>query len=503
MARDGEYLWVNKDAATLWTNSQALSIRKFIQKDRKKVWLKRLNFVPRKPLSWRLREYRAVPTRENDPGDLVPVRQHEVEQADSPEASNDSSPALTPSPDTSLSSFKNHLNPFLRTAGPISHRDRNLLHYYLSEVPGAIYGNSRNAPNCLGRDTTVVHVQKNPICMQWTLLMAETYLLGSAAAESSPTILARKVYLYRKMYEMVAVPKTRFIDAAIISLTVGAYTYSRDDGLAKAQNHLKGVRCLIEGRGGIARLVERTGFQVLNSFVCMGLGVGAIEGMALLEDAIASCSRGMRNMQRRQIQVQEAVTPYLAAADESCAQEQQVLKRYIAARNRALGPVSALRPFLQKPFYDAGLRSHMRSHVTLLWMLNKTLWDMREDYTASIHLLDELSRYVEAGDDTHQRLMCCMAAYSCSPSPEEQEELATLQTGESTLKCAAVYHIFVNFTRNICWESEVPLLISKWVEVVDVAELLLHLPDQSRRRVLAELSSWLVDDTHLERSEPM
>ena len=46
----------------------------------------------------------------------------------------------------------------------------------------------------------------------------------------------------------------------------------------------------------------------------------------------------------------------------------------------------------------------MSSHVAPLSMLNKTLWDLREDYTASTHLLDELSRYVEARDDTHQRL---------------------------------------------------------------------------------------------------
>jgi hypothetical protein len=500
MARDGEYLWVNKDAATLWTNPEALAIRKFIQKDRKKVRLKRLDFVPRRPLSWRLREHRAVTTGENDPRVLAPVRQHGAESVKSSEASKESSLALTLYQNVGLSSSKDHLDPFLRTAGPLSLRDRNLLHYYLAEVPGAVYGNSKNALNCLVRDTTVVHAQTNPICLQWTLLMAETYLRGSVAAESSPTILARKIYLYRKMYEMVTDPKTRFTDTTIISLTVGAYTDGRSGGLAKAQHHLKGVRCLIEGRGGIARLAERTGFQVLNSFVCMGLGVGAFEGIASLEEAVASFLRDMRSIQRWQIQVQEAVAPYLAAANESCAREQQVLKQYLAARNRALGPVSALRPFLQTPFYDAGLRPHMRSHMALLWMLNRILWDLCEDYTASTHLLDELSRYVEAGDDTHQRLLRCMTAADY-PSPE-LEELVTL-AGEPTLKCAAVYHVFVNCTRNIRWGPETPPLISKWFEVVDVVELLQLLPEQSKGRVLAELSSWLVGDAHLVRPEPM
>jgi hypothetical protein len=501
MARDGEYLWVNKDAATLWTNPEALAIRKFIQKDRKKVRLKRLNFIPRRPLSWRRRKYRAVTPGENDPGVLAPVRQHGAESVKSSEAPKESSPALTPYQNVCLSSSKDHLDPFLRTVGPLSLRDRNPLHYYLSEVPGAVYGTSKNALNRLVRDTTVVHVQTNPVCLQWSLLMAETYLRRSVAAESSPTILARTVYLYRKMYEMVTDPKTRFTDTAIISLTVGAYTDGRSGGLAKAQNHLKGVRCLIEEHGGTARLAERTGFQVLNSFVCMGLGVGVFGRTAALEDAIASFLRDMRGMQQWQPHVRKAVTwPYLAAADESCAREQQVLKRYTASRNRALGPLSALRPFLRTPFYEAGLRTHLRSHVALSWMLNKALWDLREDYTACTHLLDELSRYVEAGDDTHQRLMRCMTAADY-PSPE-LEELVTL-AGEPTLICAAVYHVFVNCTRNIRWEPETPSLISKWFEVVDVVELLLLLPEQSRWRVLSELSSWLVGDAHLARPEPM
>jgi hypothetical protein len=335
------------------------------------------------------------------------------------------------------------------------------------------------------------------------------------------------------MYEMVADPQTRYSDTTITALAFAAWAEGRASGLERAQSHLMGVKHLIEGRGGINRLPTLVGYPILNPFTWLGVGTSAFADTLSLGSAIASFLGMMREMQHWQQQyLQAMVWSHLPKISNSQGQEHD-LRRYMEARNFALGPLSALRPFLQVPFYDSAIRPQLRSHMALLWMLNKTLWELRGDHLLSSELLEELDRYITASDDVAQCLNSVVTDHS---SVLEMQKLG-LEKREPKLKATAVVHIFANCTRKIKWPptrdtasttkqlhdhdnppmdrwydtvpsttkigDEVISPIVRWFETVDAVELLHLLSEQRRQKVLDQLSAWLIgEDQAVQSSRP-
>jgi hypothetical protein len=523
-AQSGKYLWINRGVASITDTASTSEVNSFVQKDgkfHKRERLKKFQAsIKTGNLHWLRRVDRAtlphrgkvafMPYSETD-------GKHPAALRAVSSTSRDPMAYLMARQQVPTFPSNDNLDPFLPLAGPVTHRDRNMLHYYLSLMPSAVYGTSKDAPDCLVRDQTIPFVQMNDTWLRWVLVLAETHRLGTAAAEISPSILARKTYLYRIMFEMVANTETRYSDITITALSYASWAEGRSSTLEKAQNHLLGVKHLVQARGGFARLDLKISTPILYPFVWLGVGAGFFPDVRSLESAIAAFLRLMRSMQEWQWQYQQDfIWSYLADVADSRVQDHD-FQEYVQARTQAFGPLSALRPFLQVPFYDLTNRIQYRSHVTVLWMLNKTLWELRGDPSLCSRFLRELDRRVTDSDDTAQ---CLNRAVTGELDVLEIEKLG-LAKREPTLKATAVIHIIVCCAMRAKWPPEAYPPIPRWYdspsctteagdgfmptivrlfETVDGVELLQFLSEHRRQRVLAQLSVWLIGDKQTPQS---
>jgi hypothetical protein len=524
IAQSGKYLWINKGLTNITDTASTSEVNSFVQKDRKFHKRERLKkfqaSIKTGHLHWLRPGDRAtlphhgkaifVPNSETDSKDPATLRAI---------ASTSGDPIVDLIARQQVPTFpsKDNLDPFLPLAGTVTHRDRNNLHYYLSMMPSASYGTSKDAPDCIIRDQTIPFVQMNNTWLQWVLVSAETHRLGTTAAEMSPSILARKTYLYRIMFEMVANTETRYSDITITALSFASWAEGRSGTLEKAQNHLLGVKYLVQARGGLARLSPTTSAPVLYPFIWLGLRAGFFPEVMSLETAIAAFLRLMRSMQEWQQQYQQDVIwSYLADVADTRVQYRD-FQEYVEARTLAFGPLSALRPFLEVPFFDLANQIQFRSHVVVLWMLNKTLWELRGYPSLCCTFLRELDRNVTASDETTQHLN---KAVTGEWDVLEIEKLR-LARRKPTLKATAVVHIIASCAMRAKWPPKARPPIPRWYdptsstteagngfmptivrlfEAIDGVELLQFLPDRRQQRVLARLSAWLIGEMQTAQS---
>jgi hypothetical protein len=537
MAPDPSYLWINKDQKNIKDRQYDFQIKSFVQKQRRvhreKRSLKLGASTKGKHLEWGFREVGTVIGRREQKVCAVPESDVDFED---PYESFDGDKVLIlrgreflqpgPLPHEQVCVFpsEDHLDPFLRLAGKITSRDRALLHDYLTTTPAAVYGMSLHASDCIVRDQTIKFVQMNNTWLHWVLLPADWNRLGPVAAETSPRILARKTFLYREMYKMVTDAKTRHSDITITALGFAAWAEARSSSLARAMNHLLGVTHLVQGRGGLMRLPLMIRSPIPYPFIWMGIGGRAFPSVRALEYAIASFLWLMESMQGLHAQLLQDMMRSNTGVPRG---HQRSLKMYSRARREAFGPLATLRPFLQVPFFDSANRIQVRSHVALLWMLNRAMWELYDDLDECSDFLKELDRRGTTSDPSAQ---CPNNTVICPLNVVEMRNLAQTRR-KSTLKTHAIVHIFTMCSMTVNWPPArytAPVLtglrdapVVRWYdtteevdenlatpsvirlsETADVVELLQLLSPESMQQVLHQLSAWLQVDVHtVESSE--
>lgn len=311
---------------------------------------------------------------------------------------------------------------------------------------------------------------------------------------------------------MVTNAETRFSDITITALGFASWAEGRSSTLDRAQNHLLVVKFMVQVRGGLPKLRPAIRDPILYPFIWLGVGAGLFPDVGSLESAIDSFLCLMRSMQEWQREYQQDMQwSSLADAGESRISKDGS-QRYVQAREHAFGPMAALRPYLQVPFFDLENRIQMRSHMALLWWFNKTLWELRNEPVLSIRLLNEIDRHVTASDETAQ---CLKTAVTGHLDVAEMQKLGLLKR-EPTLKASAVVHIFAMCALRAKWppvirdQSSVRLIrwyetaskvdddvmptIVRLFEAVDSIELLQFLSEHRRQKVLSHLSAWLIGD---------
>jgi len=348
----------------------------------------------------------------------------------------------------------------------------------LCAAPGLFYGTHSNAMYCPVRDTTVVEIQANYIYLQWTLLSAEILLMGTKAQEDI-SVLSRRTHLYRYMSQMVTNPATRYSDSTILGIASGGVVETRLGDLSKAQKHLVAAKHLIEARGDFqANCLS----SVATFNIWFGQDVGAFSDFRALESAISSFTKSILAIQEWRQSLPGNIRP------RSQGDSQAPLAQYLASHYRAFHVHSPLRRFVESDFPDRD-RSQQRSHIAILWILNKSLSELRYRYKESTKFLDTLYRYVESGD---------------SPTSASTEGGKTRR--RPTIKARTVVYILADCASK--FDKELILLGHNansasgredgdrcdlpWWEAIDVLALL-HLVSEARReKVLRLLSEWLI-----------
>ena len=397
-------------------------------------------------------------------------------------------PASSIMTDDPLSSSRLHeqLDPFFKPAVAISLRDRNLLHQCktihiplilslntsdLLATPVAVYGIPSTALYCPIRET-VMGVQTNSIYLHWVLLLKEISTLAPQASDQSLTVFARRAYLYKTMNKMISDKRTRVSDDTIIGLTFAGVAEARNGELLKAQKHLVASRLLIDDGGGPDQISVTTCISTGSAMIFFGLGVGAFQNFRVLTISIKAFTQAMMNIQSANQQFRRE-TRKILLRDGNFTKD---LHRYIANRRRAFDPVSALRPFMEAEFHDKA-RSQQRSHVAILWLMNRALWEFRGSYKDSANFLQHLLSNVEYDNDT---------AAGARP----------------TMKAWGLLYIVANIAATLTARPSWPAIkegatakkngiLGSW-ELLDLVELLELLPEDKKARVVGLLSTWLI-----------
>jgi hypothetical protein len=307
------------------------------------------------------------------------------------------------------------LDPFLKTACWLTLRERNALHQCrasklesrsiitnckldLLATPVRIYGTRPGSLYCPVRDMNVPQIQLNPLWLQWTLLFAEHSTMP-AGPHRSTAVLARRAQIYTYMNELVSNSETRFSDATITGLAFGSLIEWQVGSLDVARQHLGFVRhTLLAGRSGAQPLPTFTALCTYTKILWVGLGSQAFRSSQSLSLAIGRFTRTFRAMQEdaKNISTEDGesyTTPQEAHRPLSGATSHI----YRRLRSRLFDPGTVLHGFLVPlPQEDVVYASHQ---LTLLWLINSILHQLRDDPDQEAEFLRTLHNYLESHDN--------------------------------------------------------------------------------------------------------
>lgn len=344
----------------------------------------------------------------------------------------------------------------------------------LSAMPTSFYGTNITSSYCPIRDRTSIFVQVNSAWLECVILSAELAALGPTAAETSMSVLARKALLYRSIREELQTPATSHSDTTIARITLAAVAENRVGHLpCEAQKHLAAVKRLIIDRGD---RWSRMPITTIVAFIFLGTGVAAFPYVNMLEAAIASFTGALLAFQRRQPDQFDESLQFHYSVYTFQGRPGVLLNTYIRSRHRAFSQNSPLRPFVEGVLEDRST-AESRSHMAILWVLNRILWDLRFDHDKSITFLDRL--------------------YNIAGSMGPEGNLKAITVLFIIMDCIARMGVptveqIHNITDIITSRGDDDRRISWWWEAVDAVEIMLLLKEATREKILGVLSAELI-----------
>ena len=343
----------------------------------------------------------------------------------------------------------------------------------LSVIPGAVYGTPNTSAYCPVRDRTAIFVQNKNEWLQWVLLSAEVFLLGSEAAKKSVSVLSRKALLYQTLRKDVSNSATRYSNTTIANITLAATTEDRVGLRSEAQKHLAAAKRLITDRGDGHQQIPIT---TMVAFIWLGTGTDAFPDSESLETAITSFTSSLFAFHQRRSGQEGHSAMLEQAIDTMHGSSEGLLRTYTHSCRQAFDPLSPLRPFVEAVLQDQTV-SQIRSHMAILWVLNLILWDLRYNYEDSINFLDRLYLLVASAD---------------------LAKLKPLSLLFMIADCVARLGIYVNeqthnTTDIMLGRGDGDRRIMWWWETVEAVDTLLLLSKRTRDRILHILSAELVE----------
>ncbi|KAG4438014.1 hypothetical protein IFR05_006515 [Cadophora sp. M221] len=474
MLDERQFTFINKDASNIDTKDHITAATSHAQLVTWSLRPRKLNSKkPKQPLS-----NKSPTSRNKNYGFelLLPVLSDDGFDGDGRDFRNsgtDPKPVLmrkiSLSDPTSDSVLHEQLDPFLSLAGSTTLYERNLLHYYLITTPQNLYGTHISSLYCPVRERTAMFVQRCSVWLQCVLLSAEVYKLDGVAAEESISVLFRKALLYKSVREDLSNPSTRLSDSTIDRIMMTAVAENRIGyPTTGAQKHLSVAKGLVLERGD---RFERMPITVVIVLIWLGTGKDAFLDASTLNTAIDTFNSSLLAFIKPD---QEKPSN----SDITCWRVQLgLLNTYTQVRQRAFGSTSPLRPFVEASML--GPSAQFRSHIAILWILNKILWDLRHAHQNSIAFLSQLCYVVANSGATNLKpvtvLFIIMDCVSRMGVPVNEQD-----------------H---NITDIMMSQGSDDLRIRWWWETVDAVEIILLLTEKSRSNVLGVLSAILIRGT--------
>jgi hypothetical protein len=361
----------------------------------------------------------------------------------------------------------------------------NAEHLDLTVSPGIIYGTRPGALYCPVRDGTVHMIQGNTIWLQYTLLSAETSAIGKIAAQTFVPILHRRSQIYRVMSRLVADPRTRCNDHTITGLGFAALVENRMGNIASARKHAIAARNLVRIRSESDPIPDEISMPTFCILVAIGLDAQALPHRSLLEGKIEMFVSDLANVQRW---ASQSTTVSALSLFHSARGLSGHSKNYFLAKSRVLGRFSLLHSYLM-PQCNEQADTEKRCHAALIWILNKILYGLRDDYEQSIFFLNALHRHVESAIEPSPEATGNSVCIAQSPRLKWTRMLAIVRKIGASFWHESPYET----THHSCRPWDGKSSDHRWWEVFDMLELLHLLSFQRREKVLEQLSEFLVD----------
>ncbi|KAK0121626.1 hypothetical protein ONS95_009914 [Cadophora gregata] len=460
MADVCQFAWVNKNASNIASKDHITIANSHAQVV---TWSQRRQLAAN--YSKRSTHKRLACCKSSPPAEQIKAINKARKQRPKPQVSV--SAAVIPGNPACDSIFVEQLDPFISLAAKTTPHERNLLHYYLIVTPARVYGTHESSLFCPVRDRTLVFVQRCNDWLQGVILSAEVDILGSKAAEESMSVLSRRASIYRSIREELSNPETRYSDAAITRITTIAVAEHRIGcSPADAQRHLGIVKQLIVDRGD---RWKRMPITIVSTFIWLGSGIAAFPDLDSLETATSSFARSMSSFCR-----QKSYRSELRREDSEHHQDQNLSRTYDQLLQQVFGPESSLSTFAQANFHDQ-IKTHYRSYLAIIWVLNRILYDLRDDMAKSIPFLRRLNNLIGTRGKTKPKgltvlfiIMDCLARMGV---PQHEMD----NNASDMIICRGPGD------HRIIW----------WWEAVDVVEIMLLMKEETRQHILEILSASL------------
>jgi hypothetical protein len=356
-------------------------------------------------------------------------------------------------------------------------------------MPAALYGTHSRATYCPIRETTRLGVSSNETVLQCVLLSAEVYLAGQTSNDANASIFRRKALIYRAMNKMVSDPNVRSSGRVFTALAAAGVAEARLGNVLEARIHLKVIKrllCESNGASTIQKLESGATVPVVMALVSIGTGDATFATIAELQCAEQKFISTFLAMQTWNYNMSVKHTTNLEChcdsstclgsfhppASELDQSHFNTFGKYQSSRLATFYDIPILRPFVETDFSDTNPGQN-RCHVAILYILNKTLWELRHDYAETVRFWSKLTETVRSGH---------------IPSTNE----TTRENIVPSLKAIAVIFILADCAASYGKKTDHNGGILRSLEAIDTIELMELLSKESRRRVLDHLSSWLI-----------
>jgi hypothetical protein len=354
-------------------------------------------------------------------------------------------------------------------------------------MPAALYGTHSRAKYCPIRETTTLGVSSNEAVLQSVLLSAEVYLAGQTSNNANGLIFRRKALIYRTMNKMVSDPNVLSSGRVFTALAAAGVAEARLGNVLEARLHLKLIKRLLgesNGASTIQKLESGATVPVVMALVSIGTGDTTFTTIAELQCAEQKFVATFRAMQMWNYNMNIKYRTNFECYCDSCRgifhpsaseldqSHLNTLGKYQSSRLAAFFDFPFLRPFVETDFSDTNPVQN-RCHMAILYILNKTLWELRHDYAETVRFWSKLTATVRSGH---------------IPSTKE----TTRENIVPSLKAIAVVFILADCAASYGKKTDHNGGILRSLEAIDAVELMELLSKESRRRILDHLSSWII-----------
>jgi hypothetical protein len=283
------------------------------------------------------------------------------------------------------------LDTFYRPAYALSRTEGQLLQYFFTRVPNEIFGSTQTPSSRALENMIYQGAADNKLSLLWTLIAMETSVCSFEPDEQARTmaILKRRSRAYRLMQARISDQKAATTNDFVLSVGVAAAAEHRMGNTQLARAHMRGLKLLLDARGGIAALQHLHFPSYLRIVVDVVIELGLPDPFTrqVLRKNLRCLRSTLREFCLFNVHVRTTQTSQNGGSWSLPSSHK--LRHPEAFAHPALQDYIELPP---SPMTD----SQSRFYLAILYAMNKTLWHLRFNANATtvylMTLLDAAQR---------------------------------------------------------------------------------------------------------------